>query len=46
MPQILIHSRLSHENVIRYFGHRKEDSVEYIFLEYATGGELFDRIGM
>lgn len=43
--QILLHSRLVHENIIRYHGHRKEEGIEYIFLEYATGGELFDRIG-
>ena len=25
-------------------GGRKEDSMQYMFLEYAVGGELFDRI--
>jgi len=36
---------LKHESVIKFFGFRKDDNVQYIFLEYASGGELFDRIG-
>ncbi|GIX85872.1 hypothetical protein CEXT_577131 [Caerostris extrusa] len=42
--EIFIHRRLNHENIIKYFGHREEGSIHYIFLEYAAGGELFDRI--
>ncbi|XP_014211812.1 serine/threonine-protein kinase grp [Copidosoma floridanum] len=39
-----IHRMLSNPNIIQYFGQRSELNVEYIFLEYASGGELFDRI--
>ena len=37
---------LRHEHVVRYYGERKVGDFHYIFLEYADGGELFDRIGM
>jgi len=40
-----IHRMLSNSNIIQYFGKRSESNMEYIFLEYASGGELFDRIG-
>ena len=36
---------LRHEHVVRYYGERKVEDYLYIFLEYADGGELFDRIG-
>ena len=36
---------LRHDHVIRFFGQRTCDDVHYLFLEYADGGELFDRIG-
>ena len=36
---------LRHDNVIRYFGQRTAGNVHYLLLEYADGGELFDRIG-
>jgi len=36
---------LSHDSVIKFFGHRRSGLTEYLFLEYASGGELFDRIG-
>ncbi|XP_026811722.1 serine/threonine-protein kinase grp [Rhopalosiphum maidis] len=39
-----IHSRLKHSSIIKYFGHRHSKDNYYIFLEYASGGELFDRI--
>lgn len=39
-----VHRMLSNPNIIRYFGQRSEPTMEYIFLEYACGGELFDRI--
>ncbi|XP_034406942.1 serine/threonine-protein kinase Chk1 isoform X2 [Cyclopterus lumpus] len=35
---------LNHTNIVRFFGHRKEGTTMYLFLEYCTGGELFDRI--
>ena len=36
---------LSHINIVKYYGHRRDSSREFIFLEYVTGGELFDKIG-
>ena len=36
---------LRSEYVIRFFGQRTIGSTHYLFLEYADGGELFDRIG-
>lgn len=40
-----IHCRLKHSSIIKYFGQRHSKDFYYIFLEYASGGELFDRIG-
>uniref|UniRef100_A0A667YBQ6 Serine/threonine-protein kinase Chk1 n=1 Tax=Myripristis murdjan TaxID=586833 RepID=A0A667YBQ6_9TELE len=42
--EVCIHKMLSHSNIVRFFGHRKEGPTVYLFLEYCTGGELFDRI--
>ncbi|XP_060527599.1 serine/threonine-protein kinase grp [Cylas formicarius] len=42
--EVTLHSMLNHENIIRYFGRRQEPHREYIFLEYASGGELFQLI--
>ncbi|GLV33631.1 grapes [Carabus blaptoides fortunei] len=42
--EVFIHRLLVHPNIIRYFGQRKENLREYIFLEYASGGELFNKI--
>ncbi|CAN9501320.1 unnamed protein product [Ophioblennius macclurei] len=42
--EICIHKMLSHPNIVRFFGHRKEGPTVYLFLEYCSGGELFDRI--
>ncbi|CAI6358104.1 unnamed protein product [Macrosiphum euphorbiae] len=39
-----IHSRLNHSSIIKYYGQRHSIDTYYIFLEYASGGELFDRI--
>ncbi|XP_043286485.1 serine/threonine-protein kinase grp [Venturia canescens] len=39
-----IHRMLSNPHIIQYYGQRSESTMEYIFLEYASGGELFDRI--
>lgn len=40
-----IHKMLQHPNIIRFFAMRQEVTKNYIFLEYAAGGELFNRIG-
>lgn len=42
--EICVHKMLSHHNIVRFFGHRKEGPTVYLFLEYCSGGELFDRI--
>ncbi|XP_077361203.1 serine/threonine-protein kinase Chk1 isoform X2 [Festucalex cinctus] len=42
--EICVHKMLSHCNIVRFFGHRKEGTTVFLFLEYCTGGELFDRI--
>ncbi|XP_046663642.1 serine/threonine-protein kinase grp [Homalodisca vitripennis] len=42
--EIAIHRMLNDPHIIKYFGQRTEGSVGYIFLEYAPGGELFDKI--
>ncbi|NXG23454.1 CHK1 kinase, partial [Grallaria varia] len=42
--EICIHRMLSHDNVVRFYGHRREGATQYLFLEYCRGGELFDRI--
>jgi hypothetical protein len=31
---------------IHFYGSRTEGNIQYLFLEYASGGELFDRIGV
>ena len=36
---------LSHESIVKFYGYRKSGTRQYLFLEYASGGELFDRIG-
>lgn len=36
---------LQHPNVIQYYGTRAHPEFQCIFLEYASGGELFDQIG-
>ncbi|XP_066502148.1 serine/threonine-protein kinase Chk1 [Hoplias malabaricus] len=42
--EVCVHKMLSHSNIVKFFGHRSEGPVQYIFLEYCSGGELFDRI--
>ncbi|CAB1433091.1 unnamed protein product [Pleuronectes platessa] len=42
--EVCVHKILTHPNIVRFFGHRKEGPTVYLFLEYCTGGELFDRI--
>lgn len=43
--EVLIHHSLSHENIINYYGQRQDQNYVLMFIEYASGGELFDRIG-
>lgn len=42
--EVCIHKMLTHPGIVKFFGHRKEGPTVYLFLEYCTGGELFDRI--
>lgn len=32
-------------HIIRFYGTRTDGDKQYLFLEYASGGELFDKIG-
>lgn len=43
--EVCIQKALQHSHILRFFGQRSQANIEYIFLEYAAGGELFDRIG-
>ena len=43
--EISIHKLLKHQNIIAFLGYRQHAHYHYLFLEYAIGGELFDRIG-
>lgn len=43
--EVCIQKILQDQHILRFFGKRTQGDVEYIFLEYAAGGELFDRIG-
>ncbi|KAK6963384.1 serine/threonine-protein kinase Chk1 [Biomphalaria glabrata] len=42
--EICIHRMVNHKNVIKFYGYRKANNIQYLFLKYACGGELFDRI--
>ncbi|XP_064641120.1 serine/threonine-protein kinase Chk1-like [Lineus longissimus] len=42
--ETIIHKLQNHDNIIKFYGHRTEDKIQYLYLEYASGGELFDRI--
>uniref|UniRef100_T1H3N1 non-specific serine/threonine protein kinase n=1 Tax=Megaselia scalaris TaxID=36166 RepID=T1H3N1_MEGSC len=42
--EVCIQKILQDPHVLRYFGKRSQGDIEYLFLEYAAGGELFDRI--
>ncbi|NXJ07967.1 CHK1 kinase, partial [Odontophorus gujanensis] len=42
--EICINKMLNHDNVVKFYGHRREGPTQYLFLEYCSGGELFDRI--
>ena len=43
--EVCIHRMLNDPHIIRFYGRRENGNFEFIFLEYASGGELFDRIG-
>lgn len=43
--EICIQKMLSDPHILQFYGNRRQGHIEYIFLEYAAGGELFDRIG-
>ncbi|KAG5675168.1 hypothetical protein PVAND_005093 [Polypedilum vanderplanki] len=42
--EVCIQKILSHKHILKFYGKRSQNNIEYIFLEYAAGGELFDRI--
>ncbi|XP_076438471.1 serine/threonine-protein kinase Chk1-like [Babylonia areolata] len=42
--EVCIHRLISHKNIISFYGMRTEGDIQYLFLQYASGGELFDRI--
>ncbi|KAK2190808.1 hypothetical protein NP493_68g05032 [Ridgeia piscesae] len=42
--EVCVQRMLSHESIVKFYGFRKSGSRQYLFLEYASGGELFDRI--
>ena len=37
---------LQDSHIVRFYGQRTEQERMYLFLEYAPGGELFDKIGL
>ncbi len=43
--EVCVHRMLNDPGIIRFYGRRENGNFEFIFLEYASGGELFDRIG-
>lgn len=42
--EVAIQRNLHHVNILQFFGKRTQGETEFLFLEYAAGGELFDRI--
>ena len=42
--EICIHRMLQDVHIIRFYGSRTDGDKQYLFLEYASGGELFDKI--
>jgi len=42
--EICVHKLLKHKQIVQCYGSRQEGSRQFIFLEYCSGGELFDRI--
>ena len=43
--EVAIHRVVKHQNIIRLFDYTEDASFIYILMEYAAGGELFDKIG-
>ena len=43
--EICVHKLLKHPNIVQCYGSRLDGKRQFIFLEYCSGGELFDRIG-
>lgn len=43
--ELKIHKSVSHKNIIKLFNSHQDDLSIYLIMEYAAGGELFDRIG-
>ncbi len=42
--EVLIHKALNHENIVKFLASFQQADKYFIVLEYASGGELFDRI--
>jgi serine/threonine-protein kinase Chk1 len=42
--EICVHKLLKHKNVVQCYGSRIDKDRQFIFLEYCSGGELFDKI--
>lgn len=42
--EMCLHRMLKNPHIVKFYGSRCENSMQYMFLEYAAGGELFDRI--
>jgi len=42
--EIFLHKLLKHKQVVQCYGSKCEGRKQFIFLEYCSGGELFDRI--
>ncbi|MPC66254.1 Serine/threonine-protein kinase grp [Portunus trituberculatus] len=42
--EMCLHRMLKNPHIIKFYGSRRENTMQYMFLEYAAGGELFDRI--
>jgi len=40
--ELEIHSRLHHDNVVKFFGYFWDDRKVYLILEYAPDGALWD----
>jgi len=44
--EIALHQCLHHENIIQLIKAVEDKNFVYMMMEYAAGGELFDKIGM
>ena len=44
--EVTIHSALDHPNVIKLTASGEDANYSYLLMEYASGGELFDRISV